>query len=54
MPQDSFGVERDDLQREGKFTVADAYLKKKPASEILYDTGERFSGTSRLSPVTGA
>jgi chromosome partitioning protein len=47
---DSFGVERDDLQREGKFTVADAYLKKKPASEILYDFGERFSGHLSLIP----
>jgi chromosome partitioning protein len=47
---DSFGVERDELQREGKFTVADAYLKKKPASEILFDFGERFSGHLTLIP----
>jgi chromosome partitioning protein len=47
---DSFGVERDDLAREGKFTIADAYLKKKPATEILFDFGERFSGHLSLIP----
>jgi chromosome partitioning protein len=47
---DSFGVDRDDLVREGQFTVADAYLVKKPALEILYDFDERFDGRLALVP----
>jgi chromosome partitioning protein len=47
---DSFGVDRDELAREGQLTVADAYLVKKPAREILYDFGERFDGRLALVP----
>lgn len=47
---DSFGINRDELSREGKFTVADAFLVKKPATEILYDFGERFQGLLSLIP----
>jgi chromosome partitioning protein len=47
---DSFGINRDELSREGKFTVADAFLVKKPATEILYDFGERFDGLLSLIP----
>jgi chromosome partitioning protein len=47
---DSFGVDRDELAREGQFTVADAYLVKKPSIEILYGFGERFDGRLALIP----
>ncbi|HWC00283.1 MAG TPA: ParA family protein, partial [Bryobacteraceae bacterium] len=30
---DSFGVDRDELSKAGRYTVADIYLAKKPASE---------------------
>ena len=47
---DSFGINRDELVREGKFTIADAFLVKKPATELLYDFGERFDGLLSLIP----
>ena len=31
---DSFGVDRDDLAKNGRYTTADIYLAKKPAAEI--------------------
>jgi chromosome partitioning protein len=40
---DSFGLDRDALQREGYFTIADAYLAKRPTSEIVVNFGDRFS-----------
>ncbi len=47
---DSFGIDRDDLARAGRFTVADIYLAKKPAEEVEIDFGERFEGRLKLVP----
>ena len=48
---DTFGVDRDKLAEEGRFTLADAYLTKKPAREIEYGFGEdRFEGRLRIVP----
>lgn len=40
---DTFGVDRDELARTGTYTVADAFLAKRPASEIALGFGERFA-----------
>ena len=47
---DSFGVDRDDLAKAGRYTVADIYLAKKPASEIAIGFGTRFGGRLALVP----
>ncbi len=47
---DSFGVDRDDLAKAGRYTVADIYLAKKPASEIGIGFGSRFGGRLTLVP----
>jgi chromosome partitioning protein len=48
---DSFGVDKDALAEEGRYTLADAYLTKKPAREIEYDfPQERFEGRLTLLP----
>ncbi len=48
---DTFGVDRDRLVEEGRFTLADAYLAKKAAREIEYGFGEdRFEGRLRIIP----
>ena len=39
---DSFGLNREELLRDGYFTVADAYLARRPMSEIVVDFKERF------------
>lgn len=55
---ETFGVKPELLAKEGKFTLADAYLTKKPASEMLVDFEGRFdrnlfliSGNRGLSSV---
>jgi chromosome partitioning protein len=48
---DTFGVNRDELSKAGRFTIADAYLTKKLASEIELGFGERFE--ERLTLVAG-
>jgi chromosome partitioning protein len=49
---ESFGIDGDKLIQEGRYTLADAYLTKKPAREIEYIfEEERFEG--RLSVVPG-
>ena len=48
---DSFGIDRDELAKAGRYTVADIYLAKKPAVEVNIGFGERFGG--RLSLVPG-
>ena len=48
---DTFGVDRDQLAAEGRFTLADAYIAKRPARELEFDFGDRFAG--RLSVVPG-
>src|SRR2546421_9757718 len=46
---DTFGISRDELAKSGMYTVADAYLAKKPASEIELGFSDRFE--SRLTVV---
>ena len=48
---DTFGINRDELAKAGRFSVADAYLAKKPAREIELGFGDRFQ--ERLTLVTG-
>jgi chromosome partitioning protein len=48
---DTFGINRDDLAKAGRFTVADAYLAKKPAREIELGFGDRFQDL--LTLITG-
>lgn len=45
---DTFGISRDDLTKAGRFTVADAYLAKKPAREIELGFAERFNNLLTL------
>jgi chromosome partitioning protein len=47
---DSFGVDRDELAKAGRYTVADIYLAKKPASELAVGFGSRFGGRLTLVP----
>src|SRR5215475_2681884 len=47
---ESFGVRSEVLVDEGKFTLADAYLKKRLATDIELDFGERFGGRLTLLP----
>jgi chromosome partitioning protein len=47
---DSFGVDRDELTRAGRFTTADIFLGKKPASEIEIVFPKRFAGDLGLVP----
>lgn len=42
---DSFGLERDALLKDGYFTVADAYLARRPMSEIVVNFEDRFAET---------
>src|SRR3954451_24325807 len=48
---DSFGIDKDALVEEGRYTLADAYLTKKAARDIEYEfPGGRFGGRLRLIP----
>jgi chromosome partitioning protein len=48
---DSFGVDKDGLAEQGRYTLADAYLTKKAAREIEYSfPEERFEGRLKLVP----
>lgn len=47
---ETFGVKLDQFAKDGKFTLADVYLTKKPASDVLIDFGERFGGNLFLIP----
>jgi chromosome partitioning protein len=40
---DSFGLDRDALAKDGFFTVADAYLAKRPMAEIVVNFPDRFA-----------
>lgn len=46
---DTFGVDRDDLAKQGHFTIADAYLAKKPIAEIQFLLPERFDGNLAIA-----
>lgn len=48
---DAFGVDPDELTEQGRFTVADAFLSNKPASQIELVFEDRFNG--RLSLIPG-
>src|SRR5262245_31489283 len=39
---DSLGLDRESLGREGYFTVADAYLARRPMTEIVVNFDKRF------------
>lgn len=47
---DNFGVNQDELVKEGRFTVADAFLAKRPATEITLELRDRFDGNLSLIP----
>ncbi|MGH9436512.1 MAG: ParA family protein [Terriglobia bacterium] len=47
---DSFGVDRDDLAKAGRYTTADIYLGKKAAVEIEIVFPQRFRGELGLIP----
>jgi chromosome partitioning protein len=47
---ESFGVRAETLVEEGKFTLADAYVKKKAATDIEMDFDARFGGLLTLLP----
>jgi chromosome partitioning protein len=47
---DSFGIDRDDLAKAGRYTTADIFLGKKPAAEIEIVFPKRFSGELGLVP----
>ncbi len=47
---DSFGVDRDELAKAGRYTTADVFLGKKAAAEIEIVFPKRFSGELGLVP----
>lgn len=47
---DSFGLERDSLLKDGYFTVADAYLARRPISEIVVNFPDRFDSALFVAP----
>jgi chromosome partitioning protein len=47
---DTFGLDRDKLAEEGKFTIADAMLAKRPAKDMEFDFGDRFKGNLFVIP----
>jgi chromosome partitioning protein len=47
---DSFGLNREELLTQGRFTVADAYLAQRALSDILVGFGERFGGNLYVAP----
>jgi chromosome partitioning protein len=48
---DTFGLDRDGLENEGKLSLADCFLAKAPARDVRLNFDERFDG--RLSLVLG-
>jgi chromosome partitioning protein len=48
---DTFNIDREQLAAEGRFTLADAYIAKRPARELQFDFVDRFNG--RLTVVPG-
>lgn len=47
---DNLGIDIDEVQREGKYTLADAYLNKVPAARIAITPADRFSGLISVVP----
>jgi chromosome partitioning protein len=47
---DTFGLDRDGLAKEGRFTVADVYLAKKGAIDVQVELPGRFNGNLAIVP----
>ncbi len=47
---DSFGIERETLLEDGYFTIADAFLARRPISEIVVNFPDRFEGSLFVAP----
>lgn len=47
---ESFGIRAESMIEQGRYTVADAFLKKRPATDIEYDFGPRFEGRLTIIP----
>lgn len=47
---ESFGIRAESVVEDGRFTLADAYLKKRPATEIELTFEDRFDGRLTLLP----
>jgi chromosome partitioning protein len=47
---DYFGIDREELAREGKLTIADALIFKRSARDIEYSFGDRFNGLLHVIP----
>jgi chromosome partitioning protein len=47
---DNLGVDPDELIRQGKYTLADAYLNKVPAAQIAITPQDRFDGMLAVVP----
>ena len=41
---DTFRIDREELAANGRFTLADAYITKRPARELEYDFGDLGAG----------
>jgi chromosome partitioning protein len=47
---DSFGLNREELLKDGYFTVADAYLARRPMAEIVVSFPDRFDDSMFVAP----
>lgn len=47
---ESFGVRAESFVEQGKFTLADAFIKKRAATDIEVDFGDRFEGRLTILP----
>ena len=47
---DYFGIDREELTRNGNFTIADAIMFKRAARDIEYDFGDRFNQLLTVIP----
>ena len=47
---DTFDIDRDQLAKDGRLTLADAYMAKRLARDIEFDFGDRFGGNLTLVP----
>lgn len=47
---ESFGVRAESFVEEGRFTLADSYLRKRAASDVEFSFGDRFGGNLTLLP----
>lgn len=47
---ETFGLTQDRLKKEGRFTIADIYLSRKPATECVYEFEDRFDRALAVIP----